>query len=233
MNNHVRSARALDGVGRDDHLVRQTLNVGVRDFPARLCVAIMSWTHPPLNSNNHVKPKMVRLKLKGKMTSSMGRPSYSSLPLTLPMSHKNSKIKVGISCGDPNGIGLEALADALADERCFTGMVPVVFAPRALAEAAFDNVQWGEVEDADSAKQGQPTWSRSRQKILSALQGKLRKKLVPWPCRVCRWRWITSPKPQSTCSSQRPSTKTPFAKLGFHSQDTRNTSPMRPVWRTF
>ena len=71
------------------------------------------------------------------------------------MSHKNSKIKVGISCGDPNGIGLEALADALADERCFTGMVPVVFAPRALAEAAFDNVQWGEVEDADSAKQGQ------------------------------------------------------------------------------
>ena len=32
------------------------------------------------------------------------------------MSHKNSKIRVGISCGDPNGIGLEALANALVDE---------------------------------------------------------------------------------------------------------------------
>ena len=30
------------------------------------------------------------------------------------MSPKNSKIKIGISCGDPNGIGLEALADALS-----------------------------------------------------------------------------------------------------------------------
>jgi 4-hydroxythreonine-4-phosphate dehydrogenase len=71
------------------------------------------------------------------------------------MSHKNSKIKVGISCGDPNGIGLEALADALSDERSLSGMIPVVFAPRVLAEAAFSNVAWGEVDDAKSAKSGQ------------------------------------------------------------------------------
>ena len=71
------------------------------------------------------------------------------------MSHKNSKIRVGISCGDPNGIGLEALVDALADERSLAAMIPVVFAPRSLAEAAFENIPWGEVEDAKSAKSGQ------------------------------------------------------------------------------
>jgi len=71
------------------------------------------------------------------------------------MSHKNSKIRVGISCGDPNGIGLEALADALADERSMSTMIPVVFAPRAIVEEAFDQRSWGEVEDAKSAKPGQ------------------------------------------------------------------------------
>jgi 4-hydroxythreonine-4-phosphate dehydrogenase len=71
------------------------------------------------------------------------------------MSHKNSKIRVGISCGDPNGIGLEALADALVDERSMSTMIPVVFAPRAIAEQAFDQRPWGEVEDAKSAKPGQ------------------------------------------------------------------------------
>lgn len=71
------------------------------------------------------------------------------------MSHKNSKIKVGISCGDPNGIGLEALADALSDERSLSSMIAVVFAPRVLAEAAFTNVAWSEVDDAKSAKSGQ------------------------------------------------------------------------------
>ena len=71
------------------------------------------------------------------------------------MSHKNSKIRVGISCGDPNGIGLEALADALVDERSMSTTVPVVFAPRTIAEQAFDQRPWGEVEDAKSAKPGQ------------------------------------------------------------------------------
>ena len=71
------------------------------------------------------------------------------------MSHKNSKIRVGISCGDPNGIGLEALANALVDERNMSAMIPVVFAPRAIAEQAFDQRAWGEVEDAKSAKSGQ------------------------------------------------------------------------------
>ena len=71
------------------------------------------------------------------------------------MSHKNSKMKVGISCGDPNGIGLEALADALSDERSLAGIIPVVFAPRSLAENAFENLTWGEVDDAKSAKAGQ------------------------------------------------------------------------------
>ena len=71
------------------------------------------------------------------------------------MSSKNSKIRVGISCGDPNGIGLEALADAFRDERTLASIVPVVFAPRALAERAFENIAWGEVSDASEARSGQ------------------------------------------------------------------------------
>lgn len=71
------------------------------------------------------------------------------------MNPKNSKIKVGISCGDPNGIGLEALADAMRDERSMAGMVPVVYAPRALAEVAFEGLTWSEVDEEAQAKAGQ------------------------------------------------------------------------------
>ena len=71
------------------------------------------------------------------------------------MSHKNSKIRVGISCGDPNGIGLEALADALSDERTLEDIIPVVFAPRALAEVAFERLPWSEVDDAKAGISGQ------------------------------------------------------------------------------
>ena len=70
------------------------------------------------------------------------------------MSHKNSKIRVGISCGDPNGIGLEALADALADERSLAAMIPVVFAPVPWPKRLL-KTPMGEVEDAKSAKPGQ------------------------------------------------------------------------------
>lgn len=71
------------------------------------------------------------------------------------MSPKNSKIRVGISCGDPNGIGLEALAHALSDERTLADIVPVVFAPRALAEVAFEQVPWSEVENVKASISGQ------------------------------------------------------------------------------
>ena len=71
------------------------------------------------------------------------------------MSPNNSKIRVGITCGDPNGIGLEALADALSDDRTMAHIVPIVYAPRELAVKAFDNVPWGEVEDEAAAESGQ------------------------------------------------------------------------------
>ena len=71
------------------------------------------------------------------------------------MSPKNSKIKVAISCGDPNGIGLEALADALKDERALDDIIPIVYAPRALAEHGFEHVTWSEVDEEGSATTGQ------------------------------------------------------------------------------
>jgi len=71
------------------------------------------------------------------------------------MSPKNSKIRVGISCGDPNGIGLEALAHALSDERSLSDIIPVVFAPRSLAESAFEHITWSEVDNPKSGKSGQ------------------------------------------------------------------------------
>ena len=73
------------------------------------------------------------------------------------MSHKNSKIRVGISCGDPNGIGLEALADALVDERSMSTMIPVVFAPRAIAEQAFDQRPWGKWKTPNLPSQDRST----------------------------------------------------------------------------
>ena len=49
------------------------------------------------------------------------------------MSPNNSKIRVGITCGDPNGIGLEALADALSDDRTLAHIVPIDYAPSEMA----------------------------------------------------------------------------------------------------
>ena len=39
-----------------------------------------------------------------------------------------SKISVGISAGDPNGIGIEIILKAFQDKRLFTFFTPVVFA---------------------------------------------------------------------------------------------------------
>ena len=115
------------------------------------------------------------------------------------MSSKNSKIRVGISCGDPNGIGLEALADAFRDERTLASIVPVVFAPRALAERAFENIAWGEVSDASEARQAKSTCSTSTRPSSRTSQVKRPSKPVPWPWKAFSARWATWPKPPWTC----------------------------------
>ena len=39
----------------------------------------------------------------------------------------NQKIKVGISIGDPNGIGIEIILKAFEDKRMFDFFIPIVF----------------------------------------------------------------------------------------------------------
>lgn len=68
-------------------------------------------------------------------------------------------IKVGITCGDPNGIGCEIVAKALADERFTEICTPVLFgSSRLMAEAAklpgAEEFVFETVDDAASAQDG-------------------------------------------------------------------------------
>ena len=77
------------------------------------------------------------------------------------MSSKNSPTRVAISAGDPNGIGIETVVKAFADERMFTEVTPVLYAVPNLVEAALavteltDRVKWAVVGGADHAKANQ------------------------------------------------------------------------------
>ena len=77
------------------------------------------------------------------------------------MSSKNSPTRVAISAGDPNGIGIETVVKAFADERMFTEVTPVLYAVPNLVEAALtfteltDRVKWAVVDGADHAKANQ------------------------------------------------------------------------------
>ena len=42
--------------------------------------------------------------------------------------HNTGKIKIGISIGDPNGIGIELLLKAFEDKRLYDFFTPLVFA---------------------------------------------------------------------------------------------------------
>jgi 4-hydroxy-L-threonine phosphate dehydrogenase PdxA len=44
------------------------------------------------------------------------------------------KIKLGISMGDPNGIGIEIILKIFEDKRLFDFFTPIVFAPIKLLE---------------------------------------------------------------------------------------------------
>jgi len=76
------------------------------------------------------------------------------------MSAKNSPTRIGISCGDPNGIGIETVLRVFADDRMFDEVTPVLYAhPETVAQvaetvwsgkAAF----WAAAASADAAKPG-------------------------------------------------------------------------------
>lgn len=77
------------------------------------------------------------------------------------MSSKNSPTRVAITAGDPNGIGIETVVKAFADERMFTEATPVLYAVPNLVEAALaftetaERVKWAVVGGADQAKANQ------------------------------------------------------------------------------
>ena len=73
------------------------------------------------------------------------------------MAH-SQPIRIGITWGDPNGIGSECILKAFSDERMLDDLIPVVFghagALRQQAEQFGVNLDIQEVEDAGDAKPG-------------------------------------------------------------------------------
>ena len=62
------------------------------------------------------------------------------LPLQLQMASKKNPTRIGFSCGDPNGIGIETLIQVFADSRMFREATPVLYATQNLVESAVELV---------------------------------------------------------------------------------------------
>lgn len=74
------------------------------------------------------------------------------------MASKKKPTRIGFSCGDPNGIGIETLVQVFSDNRMFREATPIVYATPNLVEAileindGFQSLDWGVVANADQAK---------------------------------------------------------------------------------
>jgi len=83
------------------------------------------------------------------------------LPLPTQMASKKNPTRIGFSCGDPNGIGIETLIQVFADNRMFREATPVLYATKNLVESALELVDqdsrldWAVVESADDARADQ------------------------------------------------------------------------------
>jgi 4-hydroxythreonine-4-phosphate dehydrogenase len=83
------------------------------------------------------------------------------LPLQLQMASKKNPTRIGFSCGDPNGIGIETLIQVFADSRMFREATPVLYATQNLVESAVELVpdagqlNWEVVEGAEKAQNNQ------------------------------------------------------------------------------
>ena len=74
------------------------------------------------------------------------------------MASKKNPTRIGFSCGDPNGIGIETLIQVFADNRMFREATPVLYASKELVESAIELVpdanglKWELIKNADDAK---------------------------------------------------------------------------------
>ena len=69
-------------------------------------------------------------------------------------------MRIGLTSGDPNGIGIETVLQVFADERMLKGLTPVLYASPDLISSNLDTIglkdlNWGEVDSAEKAIQGQ------------------------------------------------------------------------------
>jgi 4-hydroxythreonine-4-phosphate dehydrogenase len=76
------------------------------------------------------------------------------------MSAKNSPTRIGISCGDPNGIGIETVLRVFADDRMFDEVTPVLYAHAETVAAVAETMWtdrapfWAAAASADAARPG-------------------------------------------------------------------------------
>ena len=74
---------------------------------------------------------------------------------------KKNPTRIGFSCGDPNGIGIETLIQVFADSRMFREATPVLYATQNLVESALELVpdanqlKWEVVDGAEKARNNQ------------------------------------------------------------------------------
>ena len=69
-------------------------------------------------------------------------------------------MRIGLTSGDPNGIGIETILHVFADDRMLLGLTPVLYASpdlvtKNLEALGLKDLNWSEVDSAENAKEGQ------------------------------------------------------------------------------
>lgn len=69
-------------------------------------------------------------------------------------------MRVGLSSGDPNGIGIETIIKTFSDERMLSSITPIIYASESLVEEnlkalGIENLKVNAIESADKAKKGE------------------------------------------------------------------------------
>jgi len=69
-------------------------------------------------------------------------------------------MRIGLTSGDPNGIGIETILHVFADDRMLIGLTPVLYASPDLVTTNLEalglkDLNWSEVDSAENAKEGQ------------------------------------------------------------------------------
>ena len=91
---------------------------------------------------------------------------------------KSNQMRVGLTTGDPNGIGVETILKTFQDDRMFNSITPILYASEKLVEynmkvLEIENLNVNVIDSADKAKKGKLNIVKACSEEFSVTEGEL------------------------------------------------------------